>query len=583
MKTVIAAVNSKYIHTSLAAWYLKVNCGNSAGDVFVKEYTINDTVDSILISLCSEKADVIAFSCYIWNMEMVLKLAGSIKKVLPGVKIVLGGPEVSYDAQKLMEKHPFIDFVISGEGENAFRLLLEHLNNYRTNLDEIEGLTYRENNSIRGKKGYAIIKSLDSLESPYTDEMLDLIGNRIMYFESSRGCPFSCSYCISSTFEGVRYFPMERIKKELMRVMEKGITKVKFVDRTFNCHKQRAKEIFSFIIEKSVNTSFHFEVAADLFDDEMLDILSKAPKGLIQFEIGVQTTNPETLKAIHRVTKLEDVFDKVRRLRNTGNFHIHLDLIAGLPEEDYNSFKNSFNQVYSLHPHQLQLGFLKMLKGSGIRREHERYGYIFRDYPPYEVLSNKYLSFGELSTLKHIEELVERYYNSGRFYFTLKYLTGKVFELPFEFFYGFMEYNLKMKHLERPLPARELYTVLQDYLTGILEGDNVGYVKDLLKLDYLSSDRSGNLPQGMERIMEEGFRDKCFSFLKNEENIRLYLPGYEGMPAKQIFKQVHFEIFDYDVTGPVRDSAAKGRNVVLFNYSAADKVTGLYEFKRVEL
>ncbi|MDP4095103.1 MAG: radical SAM protein, partial [Bacillota bacterium] len=452
MKTVIAAINSRFIHSSLAAWYLKANCSELCGQVEVAEYTINDITDYILMSLYAKHADVLAFSCYIWNMETVLKLADTVKKVSPGIKIILGGPEVSYESVMMLEKYSFIDFILAGEGEQSLDLLLQYLNENYQGLDEIEGLFYKEEGMlIKGKGGFALVKNLDSLKTPYTEQMLASLDNRIMYYESSRGCPFSCSYCISSTFEGVRYFAMEKVKNQLKCFISRGIPQVKFVDRTFNCHKERAKEIFRFIIDNAASTAFHFEVAADLFDDEMFKILSKAPVGLIQFEIGVQTTNSDCLTAIDRKTDLSSVFKNTAKLIEKGKFHIHLDLIAGLPREDYESFKKSFDEVYRLSPNNLQLGFLKMLKGSRIRKEASEYGYKFREYPPYEVLENKYLSFDSVCELKSIEEVVERYYNKGRFIKTLLYITSGFFSSAFEFYRSFAQYNIKNGYLERPL------------------------------------------------------------------------------------------------------------------------------------
>jgi radical SAM superfamily enzyme YgiQ (UPF0313 family) len=283
-------------------------------------------------------------------------------------------------------------------------------------------LFYRDAELIKGNDCFSLIDNLDSIPTPYTEEMLSAAGGRIIYYESTRGCPFSCSYCLSSTFEGVRYFSLERVKKELQKLVNAGVRQIKFVDRTFNANRERAKEIIRFIISLGGTTNFHFEAAADLFDSEMLDILAAAPKGLIQFEIGIQTTNNKTLEAINRRTDLGRVFQNVNKLNSIGNVHIHVDLIAGLPYENMGSFKNSFNEVYALEPHQLQLGFLKLLKGSRIRDESKVYGYVFRDYAPYEVMQNSCISFDEILELKNVEDMVERYYNSGRFNNTLKYV-----------------------------------------------------------------------------------------------------------------------------------------------------------------
>ncbi|HHW48406.1 MAG TPA: B12-binding domain-containing radical SAM protein, partial [Clostridiaceae bacterium] len=393
MRTVLVALNSKYIHSSLAPWYLKAACGDGCGEIIVLEYTINDDIENVLGEIYSLKPDVAAFSCYIWNIGKALRLSENLKKVLPSVKIVLGGPEVSFDAEKIMEENQFIDYIITGEGEAAFKSLLTALKDLKDEpekslLSSIGSLVYRFDGNIFSNNPCELIKDLDQIPSPYTGEMLASTSDKVVYFESSRGCPFSCSYCLSSTIDGVRHFSLDRVKSELFKLIKAGVKLVKFVDRTFNCNKARAKEIFKFVIEHGENTAFHFEAAADLFDDEMIEMLSQAPSGRIQFEIGIQSTNMQTLAAVNRKSNLDRVFDNVRKLRQHGNIHLHLDLIAGLPYEDFCSFKTSFDAVYSLKPHNLQLGFLKMLKGSKIRREAYKYSYNYRSYPPYEVLGN---------------------------------------------------------------------------------------------------------------------------------------------------------------------------------------------------
>ena len=361
--------------------------------------------------------------------------------------------------------------------------------------------------------------------------------------------------------------------------MRAGVKLVKFVDRTFNCSRKRAKEIFRFIIGEASDTAFHFEAAADLFDDEMIEILSHAPPGRIQFEIGIQTTNLRTLGLINRKTDLEAVFYYVGKLRDLGNIHIHLDLIAGLPEEDYDSFIRSFDDVYRLRPHQLQLGFLKMLKGSGIRKDAEKFGYAYRDYPPYEVLFSRSISFDEVLKLKGIEDLVERYYNSGKFQASLNYLTEKAYESPFVFFSEFHDFCRDEGWAGKAMSSRDLYTVLLQFLRKVLPKEHVDIAGELLKLDYLSSDRSNNLPEGIERELQPGFKEWCFEFLKNTDNLKRYLPEFADVPAKQIYKQVHFEIFTHDVVKGMETGEFEKRNtVVLFRYYERDPVTGLFSY-----
>jgi radical SAM superfamily enzyme YgiQ (UPF0313 family) len=582
MKTIIVAVNSKYIHSSLAPWYLKASCKNNCGTIKVMEFTINDDPESVLSRIYAEGCDVAAFSCYIWNIIFVLRVAENLKKVLPAIKIVLGGPEVSYDSEQVLKLHPFVDFVISGEGESAFNALLRFLNGRDQQLSGIKGLSFREDGRIIVSNSFPLENNLDLIPSPYDEEMLFCVGNRIVYFESSRGCPFSCSYCISSTFEGVRYFSMDRVKADLRFLLTAGVRLVKFVDRTFNCNRERAKAIFKFIIDNAGNTVFHFEVAADLFDEETIEILSMAPKGLIQLEIGIQSTNEASLEAVKRKTNINKVLYYVKRLKELGNIHVHVDLIAGLPSEDYSSFRNSFNDVYNLYPHQLQLGFLKMLKGSAIREECLKYGYKYREYPPYEVLGNEFLSFGEIVKLKRIEEVLERYYNSARFKKSLKYIINGFFASPFDFFEELSFFYLNEGCFERSISSRELYTILIKFIGESNKKIDLTILKELLKFDFLVSDNTNNLPLGIERTYKDSFKTKCFEFLKSEDNIAKFLPQFCGEPPKKVYNRVHFELFTYDIaendeTPPKKDT------VILFNYSEKDRVTGHYSFIKIQL
>ena len=599
MKTLIIALNSKYIHGALAPWYLKNACDNQCGEVRVLEFTINDSLESILAAVYREKAMVAAFSCYIWNIVYVRKLAEDLKKVLPETMIVFGGPEVSFDPEEVLKHSHYVDYVLSGEGEASFPQLIKHLAGNGTDIKAIGGLTYRANGAILTNRPCMAGCSLDDIKSPYNDEMLSSLGGRIVYYEASRGCPFSCSYCLSSTTEGVRYFSMARVSEDLSRLINAGVKQIKFVDRTFNCNKARAKEIFKFILdnyraytEKSQGIcsedkrpggfpNFHFEAAADLFDEEMLELLSEFPAGLVQFEIGIQTTNPYTLEAINRKTDIEKVRDNVLKLNKPGNIHLHLDLIAGLPHEDYPSFIKSFNDVYAMKPHQLQLGFLKMLKGSRVRAEAEAHGYRYREYPPYEVFCNNYISFDDMLELKGIEELVERYYNSGRFQRTLGFIVEKFFKSPFGFYSEFYRFCNDNGHLERPVSAREHYNILYDFTASIgyqkEDGRLLSTVNELMKFDYLSSDNTNNLPKALVRHITKDFHDRCFEFLKSEANIKKYLPEYEGTPAKKLFKHLHFEAFGYDITGKTEASGFEAANtVVVFDHSCKDPVTGLY-------
>lgn len=579
MKTLIIAVNSKYIHSSLAGRYLKASCGDRHGEIRLLEYTINDNIDAVLSSIYMEKADVAAFSCYIWNIAFVLSIAESIKAVLPDIKIVLGGPEVSFDPQDVIKSNPAVDFIISGEGEFAFPMLLRHINDGLPAMEDMKGLTLRVGDKVRSNGGYNTIENLDALTSPYDEEMISTVGlNRIVYYESSRGCPFSCTYCMSSTFEGVRYFSMERVKNDIEKLIKARVRQIKFVDRTFNCNRARTMEIFRYIIESGWDTNFHFEIGGDLFDEEMLNLLKSAPKGLIQFEIGVQTINGKTMDSIKRRTDFKKLAGNFEKLRYQGNIHLHLDLIAGLPWEDLESFGNSFNWVYSLRPHQLQLGFLKLLKGSAIRKAADEHMYRFKSHPPYEILSNKYMDYDAIIELKGIEELVDRYYNSGRFVKTLDNVIARCFHSPFDFYKSFYLFIRQENIINKSVSSRELYCILVDFLTAMDKFSSLPALDELLKFDYLASDNSNNLPEGLNRDSGINLSELTFEFLKKEENIAAYLPSFIGIPAKQIFKKIHIEVFNFDI---MSGELLKERTAVIFDYTSKDKVTGLYEFKRI--
>ncbi|HEY9061224.1 MAG TPA: B12-binding domain-containing radical SAM protein [Pseudobacteroides sp.] len=584
MKTLIVAVNSKFIHSSLAAYYLKYVCIEDVGEVKVLEYTINDHKDQVLASIYGEKAEVVAFSCYIWNYEYIKDIVTDLKALLPHTKIILGGPEVSYNPEEVMYENSGVDYIIIGEGEVVFPHLLKNIFGCKENrkqeisIDLIKGLAYRKDGKVYCDNHYNMVSELTAIPSPYTEDMLQNLGpNRILYYESSRGCPFSCSYCISSTFEGVRYFSMDKVKRDILWFINKKIRLVKFVDRTFNCNRERANEILEFIVENAGDTNFHFEVAGDLFDEKMFRILEKSPKGIIQFEIGIQTVNLESLEAICRKTNLDQLFNNVRRLLASGNIHIHVDLIAGLPKEDFESFEDSFNKVYDLKPHQLQLGFLKLLKGSRIRREAEEFQYVYKRKAPYEILGSMFLSYDEIVRLKEIEELVERYYNSGRFQKSLGYLIEGTGKTPFRFFDDLSRYWKSNGFFDRSISGRELYTILISYLRHMAYFD-VARANELLKLDFLSAENTNNLPKEITRSSDPISNEEIFAFLKKDENIKKYLPHLEDVQPKNIFKQIHVESFSIDV---IEKELPNHKTVILFDYTQRDKVTNLFTYHKI--
>ena len=426
MKVLLVGINAKYIHSSLAIYSLRAYArralGDNAPDIELGEYTINHLRETILQDIYRRKPDFIGFSCYIWNISMVESLLADVKTLLPGTALWFGGPEVSYDGQSFLSAHPQADGVMKGEGEETFVRLLGALGQ-GGELTGVPGLIFRRPEGQLADTGSAPALDISSIPFPYEGIDRESLDHRILYYESSRGCPFSCSYCLSSIDRRVRFRSMELVERELAQFLEAGVPQVKFVDRTFNCSRERALRIWRFIKEHdNGRTNFHFEIAADLLDEEAAALLTSLRPGLVQLEIGVQSANPRTLDAIGRRTDLARIRAVTLRLKASRRVHQHLDLIAGLPWEDLESFRESFNQVYAMEPDQLQLGFLKVLKGTPMEREAVRFGIRCSSVPPYEVLSTPWLSYGDILTLKEAEDMVETYYNSRQFTCTLALL-----------------------------------------------------------------------------------------------------------------------------------------------------------------
>lgn len=592
MKLLLVAINAKYIHSNLAVYSLKSYAKEYADNIEIAEFTINQSDEEVLRGIYRRKADIVAFSCYIWNISMVKRIISQLKKVCPQVKVWLGGPEVSFHAEDFLRQNPAADGIVIAEGEQTFLELVRYYIEGRASLDEIAGLVFapgarteadiRSNNTKanesdkRASDNTDIVKtgqrrqlSLDSLPFPYEGLLgnAGVLKNRIIYYESSRGCPYSCSYCLSSIDSGLRFRDINLVKKELKAFIDHGIEQVKFVDRTFNCSKKHAMEIWSFIRENDNGlTNFHFEISADLLDNEEIELLSCLRPGQVQFEIGVQTTNPDSLQAIHRRMELGRLSENVRKLRENNNIHLHLDLIAGLPLEDYASFEKSFNYVYSLKPHQLQLGFLKVLKGSCMEKDCARYGIVYRDEPPYEVLYTDSLSFDEMLKLKGICEMVEVYFNSGQFSNSIEYLEH-FFDSPmklYESLYNFYEKRglsgLKHSRIKR-------YEILLDFFHELMLKSNMSdnsspsseLFKELLIFDLCLRENLKASPpfdiknRNREQIkrLYDSFRNKgslihieTFAF-----DIRAAVLTGELIPKKQAV------IFDYDKRDPISNSA----------------------------
>ena len=461
MKILLAACNAKYIHSNLAVYDLKAYSSDYDKEVLLREYTINQPKDEILKDIYGSGADVVCFSCYIWNISFVRELIRDLAKILPETAFWAGGPEVSYDAEKFLTEMPEMTGVLVGEGEKTFHDLLEYYIDGKGSLGEIRGIAYRDGEEIR-HNGWRELMNLS--EIPFVYQHLEEFENRIIYYESSRGCPFSCSYCLSSIDKKLRFRDLELVKKELQFFLDHKVPQVKFVDRTFNCKHEHAMAIWKYILEHDNGvTNFHFEVSADLLRDEEMNLMAKMRPGLIQLEIGVQSTNPETIRAIHRHMDLDKLKRCVDRVHSFRNIHQHLDLIAGLPYEDYDTFHRSFNDVYQMKPDQLQLGFLKVLKGSLMQGEAEKYGIVHKEKEPYEVLSTNWLPYGDVLKLKAVESMVEVYYNSGQFQHTLEYLVPLAKDA-FTFYESLGAFYEKKGYSEISHSRMRRYEILLEYL-----------------------------------------------------------------------------------------------------------------------
>lgn len=465
MKILLTAINAKYIHSNLAVYSLRAYAQSRVTDpdteIALAEYTINQQTDDILMDIYRRKPDVLCFSCYIWNISFVRELIRDLVKILPKTAFWAGGPEVSYDAEKFLTEMPEMTGVMVGEGEKTFHDLLEFYIDGKDSLEEISGIAYRTGDKII-HNGWRELMDLSAI--PFVYEHLEKFENRIIYYESSRGCPFSCSYCLSSIDKKLRFRDLELVKKELQFFLDHRVPQVKFVDRTFNCKHEHAMTIWKYILEHDNGvTNFHFEISADLLREEEMELMSQMRPGLIQLEIGVQSTNPETIRAIHRRMDLKKLEHCVNRVHSFRNIHQHLDLIAGLPYEDYDIFHQSFNDVYQMKPDQLQLGFLKVLKGSLMQKEAEGYGIVYKEKEPYEVLSTNWLTYGEVLKLKMVESMVEVYYNSGQFWHTLEYLVPLEKDA-FTFYEKLGSFYEKKGYSEISHSRMRRYEILLEYL-----------------------------------------------------------------------------------------------------------------------
>ena len=539
MKILLVACNAKYIHSNLAVYDLQAYASDYADHIVLKEYTINQQKDDIMRDIYLEHPDVVCVSCYIWNLSFVKELMADLIKILPGADFWAGGPEVSYDAEKFLTENSEFKGVMVGEGEETFKELAGYyVEKNPQDLKDMTGICYRDGDQII-HNGWRQIMDLSSIPFIYKD--LSEFKNRIIYYESSRGCPFSCSYCLSSIDKKLRFRDTETVKKELQFFIDNKVPQVKFVDRTFNCKHDHAMAIWKYINEHDNGvTNFHFEISADLLREEELQEMSTMRPGLIQLEIGVQSTNPDTIKAIHRAMDFEKLKGIVDRIHSFGNIHQHLDLIAGLPYEDYDSFRHSFNDVYALKPQQLQLGFLKVLKGSHMMEMCREYGIVYKTQEPYEVLSTKWLDYDHVLKLKTVENMVEVYYNSGQFQNTLEYLEN-FFQDAFSIYERLGSFYMEKGYGDVSHTRMRRYEILLEFLEDVPE-ISMDQVKDQMVYDLYLRENLKSRP-GFARD-QKPFERQVWDFRKREK----------------VAKNAHVEVF------------ADG-TVLLFNYADRDPLT----------
>ncbi|EIJ81721.1 cobalamin B12-binding domain protein [Bacillus methanolicus PB1] len=555
MKVICAALNAKFIHTNLAIRYLKAYA-EPEYLVELAEYTIKDPAMNIVTDLFRKKPDIIGFSCYIWNIEETIKVIKMIKKINPAIKIIVGGPEVSYDVMEWMEKVPEFDFIVIGEGEETFKQLLTELDGDQQ-FENVHGIAYRNEGKVKINPQRNKL-DLKKLPSPFRfEEDIQHLSKRITYIETSRGCPFSCQFCLSSIEVGVRYFDREKIKEDIRYLMKHGAKTIKFVDRTFNISRSYAMDMFQFLIDEHVpGTVFQFEITADIMRPEVIEFLNRnAPPGLFRFEIGVQSTNDYTNELVMRKQNFEKLSRTVTMVKDGGKIAQHLDLIAGLPEEDYASFKKTFNDVFALRPEELQLGFLKMLRGTGLRIRANEHQYIFMDHAPYEILSNSVLSFDDIIKIKQVEDVLEKYWNDHRMDHTIEYLVSKGFPTPFDFFQEFGTYWEENGWEKIGHQLEDLFKRLLNFLNA-MKLKELTVVEGLMKYDYLAGQKYKPRKPWWEPTYEKDERFILYQRFLNDPDMLGSEFKHLNLTEKELYKhtmleEVPFDLEKYLLTGQI--------------------------------
>lgn len=563
MKIFLAAINAKYIHSNLAVYCLRSYSKPFKDQIEIGEYTINNQVDQIIGSIYAKKPDFLAFSCYIWNISMVYEVARELRKLLPDTPIWVGGPEVSYDARQVLEEHPYIDGVMIGEGEETFYELLQYVVNQKGSLGEIRGICYRGEDSLCMT---APREQMDLSKVPFPYEDLENFENKIIYYESSRGCPYSCSYCLSSIDKRVRLRDTEMVKKELQFFLDRNVVQVKFVDRTFNCNPVHTYEIWKYIHEHDNGiTNFHFEVSADILREKEIALLHQMRPGLVQLEIGVQSTHEETIEAIQRKMDLSKLRKAVDAVKEGRNVHQHLDLIIGLPYEDYETFANSFNEVYDMKPDQLQLGFLKVLKGSYMHACSKEYNIVYKDSAPYEVLFTRWISYEDVLRLKEVEEMVEVYYNSGQFPNSIAYLEH-FFATPFTMFEELAGFYHKNGLFERSHSRVQRFHWLLEFFKKRV-GTEEEVFAQILTYDCYLREKMKSRPDFASKE-ELPFKALLEELEQGAMSLDFLGEEYVNVPLRKLTKLLHVERFTIDVLATVEaKQPVEGEQLVFFDYN----------------
>ena len=585
MKFLLTAVNAKYIHSNPAIYSLRAYAGAAYEQhIELAEYTINHSLQSILTGIYEKKPDVIGFSCYIWNIRMIEELLEELPKIMPRVPIWVGGPEVTYRAAEFLEQHPSVQGVMVGEGEATFLEVLRYYLEEPISLSQIAGIVYRDEKGRIIQNEPRELTNLDRL--PFLYHNLEPFTNRIIYYETGRGCPYRCSYCLSSIDKTVRLRSFSVVREELQFFLDHQVTQVKFVDRTFNCNRKHAMDIWQYLIEHDNGvTNFHFEIEADILSEEELALLAKARPGLFQMEIGVQTANPETLHEIRRTARLDRIEHAVAQLKRAGNIHVHLDLIAGLPFEDYESFGHSFDTVYAMEPEQLQLGFLKVLWGSYMQEKAKDYELKYLTTAPYEVLSTKWLSYGDVVRLKRVEEMVELYYNSNQFTTTLPLLEA-FFARPFAMYQALADFYEDNGYFVTTPSRIYRYQVLLDFILSIAPEEHLAYFKEALTYDIYLRENAKSRPDFAPDLQE--YKNVITDFYREEAENHRFLPESSQYDARQLQRMTHLEVLQYPVFS--KEKMAELKNglwekeesyFVLFDYASRNPLT--YEARVVVL